>query len=124
MFIPVVFLIGTLLIFIYALEPFNTPPTNRSSTTWLTCEHGARPVWLGYVRVDNVDNTLVKLQELGGTVLMPAKEIPQVGRLAMVADPQGAPFYIMSGGVESGTSAAFGPMPRGHCSWNELTTNG
>lgn len=30
-----VFWVGCLLIFIYALERFNTPPTNRSSTTWL-----------------------------------------------------------------------------------------
>lgn len=115
MSIPV-FLTGTLLIFIYALDPFNTPSTNRSSTTWLMCEHGARPVWLGYVHVDDVDNTLAKLQELGGKVLMLATEIPQVGRLAMVADPQGAPFYIMSGAVKSGASTAFGPMTRSYCS--------
>lgn len=124
MSIPAVFVTGTLLLFIYALEPFNTPPSDRSSTTGLMCENGARPVWLGYVGVDDVDDTLAKLQELGGTVLMPAREIPQFGRLAMVTDPQGVPFYIMSGAAESGTKTAFGPMTRRHCRWNGGTTNG
>lgn len=87
------------------------------------CENGARPVWLGYVGVDDVDLTLAKLQELGGSILMPAKDIPDVGRLAMVADPQGIPFYIMRGAVEDGTSTAFKPKAPGHCSWNELTTS-
>lgn len=70
------------------------------------CEHGARPVWLGYVGVDDVDSTITKLESLGGKVLMPAKDIPEVGRIAMVADPQGIPFYIMRGAVEGGTSTA------------------
>ncbi|MEX2506794.1 MAG: VOC family protein, partial [Pseudohongiellaceae bacterium] len=86
------------------------------------CEHGARPVWLGYIGVDDVDATAAKLREIGGSVLMPAKDIPNVGRIAMVADPQGVPFYIMRGAVEGGTSFAFKPMADGHCSWNELTT--
>jgi hypothetical protein len=48
-----------------------------------------------------------------------------VGRIAMLADPQGAPFYVMRGAVENGTSLAFAfdkPRP-GHCAWNELATS-
>ncbi len=86
------------------------------------CEHGAQPVWLGYVGVDDVDQTLSRLQQLGGSVLMPAQDIPEVGRFAMVADPVGVPFYIMRGAVEDGTSTAFQSMAEGHCSWNELAT--
>lgn len=85
-------------------------------------EQGARPIWLGYVGVDHVDATLTKLEKLGGSVLMPATDIPDVGRIAMVADPQGVPFYIMRGAVEGGASTAFKPSTAGHCSWNELTT--
>ncbi|MEX1033362.1 MAG: VOC family protein [Cellvibrionaceae bacterium] len=87
------------------------------------CEQGARAAWLGYVGVDDVDATAAKLQELGGSLLMPAMDLPDVGRIAMVADPQGVPFYIMRGAVEDGTSTAFKPMANGHCSWNELTTS-
>jgi uncharacterized protein len=86
------------------------------------CEHGARPVWLGYVCVDDVDETLSRVPQLGGSIVMPAQDVPDVGRFAMVADPQGVPFYIMRGAVEGGTSTAFDPMVHGHCSWNELAT--
>jgi uncharacterized protein len=86
------------------------------------CEHGAQAVWLGYVGVDDVDQTVARLQQLGGSVLMPAQDITDVGRFAMVADPEGVPFYVMRGAVEGGTSHAFKPMAHGHCSWNELAT--
>lgn len=87
------------------------------------CEQGARPVWLGYVGVDDVDSAARKVEELGGKVLMPPSDIPDVGRFAMVADPQEIPFYIMRGAME-GTSEAFSPDAVGHCSWNELITPG
>lgn len=85
-------------------------------------EHGAHPVWLGYVGVDDVDATVSKTEGLGGKVLMPAKDIPGVGHIAMIADPQGAPIYVMRGAVEDGMSTAFKPMADGHCSWNDLAT--
>lgn len=50
MSISVVFLTGALLIFIYALERFNTPPTNRSSTTWFRY-HVAALVYVGLFEV-------------------------------------------------------------------------
>ena len=58
-------------------------------------EHGARPTWLGYIYVPDVDRAVGKIEDAGGKALMPAMDIPNVGRIAMVADPQGAPFYIM-----------------------------
>lgn len=85
------------------------------------CEHGARPAWLGYVGVDDVDATVAKLEQLGGAVHMPARDLPDIGRLAMVADPQGVPFYVMRG-TSTESSRAFEPMTDGHCSWNELAT--
>lgn len=84
-------------------------------------QHGARPVWLGYLGVDDVDRTVAKVTAAGGKVLMPAWDIPGVGRIAMVTDPQGVPFYVMRGASE-GTSTAFGRNTLGHVSWNELMT--
>ena len=84
-------------------------------------KHGARPVWLGYFGVDDVDKTVAKITAAGGKVLMPAWDIPNVGRIAMVTDPQGIPFYVMRG-ASDGTSTAFGRMTMGHISWNELMT--
>jgi predicted enzyme related to lactoylglutathione lyase len=85
---------------------------------------GARPAWVGYLAVDDVDRAVASITKSGGQVLMPAHDLPGVGRFAMVADPAGAPFYVMRGTVER-TSHAFagsdGPRA-GHCAWNELQT--
>jgi predicted enzyme related to lactoylglutathione lyase len=85
---------------------------------------GARPVWLGYIGVDDVDGTVASIVAAGGVVQMPAMDIPDVGRIAMVTDPQGAPFYVMRG-ISNKTSLAFAyDKPRiGHCAWNELVTS-
>ena len=83
---------------------------------------GMRPVWLGYIGVDDVDVIIGATTAAGGTVHMPATDIPGVGRLALLADPQGAVFYVMRGAGEA-TSTAFSGTEPGHCSWNELTTS-
>jgi predicted enzyme related to lactoylglutathione lyase len=57
--------------------------------------HGARPTWLGYLNVDDVDATVRSIEQAGGKALMPAFDIPNIGRIALVTDPQGAPFYVM-----------------------------
>jgi len=83
--------------------------------------HGARPLWIGYIGVDDVDATAEAIKQHGGRIHVPPTDIPGVGRFAMASDPQGAPFYVMRGAVE-GTSTAFSPDAPGHCCWNELTT--
>lgn len=87
--------------------------------------HGAKPVWMGYVGVDNVDGTVAQVEAKGGNLLMPAFDIPQ-GRIAMVADPQGNPFYIMKpvppAGQEDQQSDVFSPTEEQRVSWNELAT--
>jgi predicted enzyme related to lactoylglutathione lyase len=88
--------------------------------------NGARPVWLGYLNVADVDAALAKLTEAGGKVMMPAWNIPNVGRIALVTDPTGAPFYVMAptppAGEEDATSHAFAPDRMGHVAWNELAS--
>ena len=85
-------------------------------------EAGMRPVWLGYIGVNDVDATIGAITAAGGTVRMPATDSPGVGRLALLADPQGAGFYVMRGAIEA-TSTAFSTTEPGHCSWNELSTS-
>lgn len=83
---------------------------------------GARPLWAGYILVDDVDATATAIAADGGTVLMPANDIPDVGRIAMVADPSGAPFYVMKPARDDGESLSFAKYAPtdGHCAWNEL----
>lgn len=85
---------------------------------------GARPAWLGYIAVDDVDASAAAIKAAGGAVHMEPWDIPGVGRMAFVADPQGALFYVMKGAVEGGESHSFAatePMV-GHCAWNELAS--
>ena len=84
-------------------------------------DEGAKPIWLGYVSVQDVDATVAAITDSGGGVPMPAMDVPNVGRIAMVSDPDGAPFYIMRPTGE-GTSTAFSQTAMGHCAWNELAT--
>lgn len=87
------------------------------------CEGGARSCWQGYIGVDNVDASLIAVEAKGGQIAMPAHDVPGAGRMAMVADCCGAPFYIMTptpppGGGESTAFSADKRM--GRCGWNEL----
>ena len=54
------------------------------------------PHWGVYVTVDNVDRTLELAQSLGAKVCIPPTDIPDTGRLAVFADPQGAVLSIIS----------------------------
>jgi predicted enzyme related to lactoylglutathione lyase len=82
---------------------------------------GAKPTWLFYIGVDDVDASVAKVVANGGNVLMPAWDIPGVGRIAFVTDPQGIPFYIMKGALDQ-SSTAFDRTGMGKCNWNELIT--
>lgn len=82
---------------------------------------GSRPGWLFYLSVDDVDRCADAVTAAGGAVLMPPFDIAGAGRAAFVADPQGAPFYIMRG-ASDGDSTAFAPTQNGHAAWNELST--
>ncbi|WP_324262908.1 VOC family protein [Altererythrobacter sp. H2] len=87
-------------------------------------EHGARPIWLGYIAVDDVDVAVQQISAAGGAVQMPPMDIDGVGRMAMVADPQGAPFYIMRGASDETSHSFAATEPKlGHCAWNELASD-
>ncbi|MGX7951866.1 VOC family protein [Tsuneonella sp. HG249] len=87
--------------------------------------HGAKSGWLGYIGVEHVDTALADIEAKDGKALMPARDVEMAGRIAIVADPGGAPFYIMTArppeGSEGGESTAFqADINCGHCGWNEL----
>ncbi len=87
---------------------------------------GARPAWLGYLEVADVDATVAAIEADGGAVHMPATDLP-VGRIAMVSDPQGAVFYVMDPippeGMETQESDVFSVTEAQHMRWNELATS-
>ena len=54
------------------------------------------PAWGCYITVDNVDETLAKCTALGGQTLVPPMDVPGVGCMAVLQDPQGAVFSVMA----------------------------
>lgn len=52
------------------------------------------PHWAIYIAVDDVDAKLAKATELGATVVVPAMDVPTVGRMGLIRDPQGAHFWV------------------------------
>ena len=57
---------------------------------------GMPPAWISYVTVDSVDNTVKQAEKLGGKIVVPPRDIPEVGRFAVIQDPQGAALAIIT----------------------------
>jgi uncharacterized protein len=55
-----------------------------------------QPFWLTYFEVGDVDATVAKAQELGGSATWPAAEMEGVGRFAGLADPHGTQFAVIT----------------------------
>jgi uncharacterized protein len=58
-------------------------------------ERSIPPHWLPYFTVQNVDDAARRAERLGGRAISPAET--QVGRFAVIADPQGAAFAVFEG---------------------------
>ena len=80
-----------------------------------------RPHWNSYVTVEIVDATVKRALELGAQVQVPALDVEVggalVGRMAILADPEGARISIWQPGNHQGSDLA--NVPGAFC-WNEL----
>jgi uncharacterized protein len=76
------------------------------------------PSWLSYIGTPDVDATVRQAVELGGKVVVPAYNVPHVGRMAHLQDPQGALFAVSS---QEHRSSYTDPQI-GDFSWHELLT--
>jgi uncharacterized protein len=82
---------------------------------------GLSPSWRGYIAVDDVDGMAGKVKDAGGAVHFGPDDIPNIGRFAVCADPQGAMFMIFKG---AGDPAPYlDPVTPGAFGWHELTTS-
>ncbi len=81
----------------------------------------SQPFWMGYIGTDDVDDTVARFTASGGTVHRGPWEIPGVGRIALVADPQGAALAFFQGASDQ-PSKARDPQRPGHGSWHDLHT--
>ena len=81
---------------------------------------GMRPGWLGYVGVADADGKARSIEAAGGRVVMEPGEIPDVGRFALVADPGGAIFYLLTPRPRDEEPPPAEPTAPGQISWHEL----
>ena len=77
------------------------------------------PMWNAYVYTPDVDATIRRAKELGGSVVVDPMEVPTVGRMAGLADPQGAVLWILQ---PSSSEEMPGAPREGSFTWNELAT--
>ena len=82
-------------------------------------EQGARPYWLGYVTTPNVDAAVRRAEELRATRYVAPTDVGEIGRFAVIGDPQGAPLalYTPRNPPEKPWDPGIGEI-----SWHELAT--
>jgi predicted enzyme related to lactoylglutathione lyase len=81
---------------------------------------GAAPSWLTYVGTPNVDTTVLQAMSMGARVLTGPLDVPGVGRVAVIADPQSAVFAAYTA---AGDPPGHDGAPEiGEFSWHELAT--
>src|SRR5512145_88390 len=81
---------------------------------------GARPGWLGYVGVPDTDGAAKRIVEAGGAIRHGPENIPNVGRFAVVADPGGAVFMLLTPLPREDAPPAPAPTTPGLVGWHEL----
>ncbi len=83
-------------------------------------EAGTPSHWLGYIATPDTDASVARALELGAAVAVPAQDIPNIGRFAILTDPQGAHFALYTHASEA--EAPPESTPIGRFSWHELIT--
>jgi predicted enzyme related to lactoylglutathione lyase len=85
-------------------------------------ERGAPPTWLGHVLVDDVDAAAREAERLGATVHQEPRNIPNVCRFSVIADPQMAAIGMMAWSQpQKDAPPGVAALP-GRVGWHELLT--
>jgi predicted enzyme related to lactoylglutathione lyase len=79
------------------------------------------PFWAMYVGVNKLEDAAAHIKKLGGKDLSPVIDIPTIGRMQMMTDPQGAAFYIYEPDPKAPQLPEGAPQV-GEGSWHELMT--
>lgn len=77
------------------------------------------PMWSTYIKTTDLEATIAAVIDAGGSVQVPAMEVPGEGRMAIFADDAGATFAAWQPTGHEGTELANEP---GALTWNELLT--
>jgi predicted enzyme related to lactoylglutathione lyase len=83
------------------------------------CKSGARPGWMGYIWVRDLEVAVASVMAAGGVVHRPPDDIPNVGRFAVVADPHGA-IFVLFRNFDDQEAPYVAPGTPGYTGWHEL----
>ena len=82
------------------------------------------PHWVMYIGVPKLEEAVARTEQLGGSTLSPVIEVPEVGRMRIMHDAQGAMFAIFEPAPSTGSAnSPETPAELGEASWRELQTN-
>jgi hypothetical protein len=85
-------------------------------------ENAADRPWMGHVYVDSVDIAAGRAESLGGRIYLPAADIPEVGRFAVLGDVSGAAFIVFKPSSDDQQEKVPDGTP-GHIGWRELMSS-
>lgn len=80
---------------------------------------GIPPHWMMYVGTPNLEETVAHVERLGGMAMTPVIDVPTVGKMRAMRDPQGAHFSLYQPQNDPHPEAA---PEIGDISWHELMT--
>jgi hypothetical protein len=80
---------------------------------------GGQPVWQSYFTIENADEIVPRITELGGVVAQEPVDVMDAGRLVVAQDPTGATFAVWEPRAQIGAEVFGEP---GALSWCELYT--
>jgi len=83
-------------------------------------QRGVPPHWNLYIAVESADVTAARAADLGGTVLAPAFDVGDAGRMAILQDPTGAIFCVWQPNRNPGTGIT---GSHGTLCWADLSTS-
>jgi len=79
---------------------------------------GGSQCWIGYVAVDDVDASVGRVRQLGGSVYLPPTDVPGVSRVAVVTDAQMTTIALVKWLTPPEQPTAEGKL--GRVGWHEL----
>ena len=82
-------------------------------------QFGAPPAWNSYVTVESADAAADRANKLGANVIAPPFDVMDVGRMAVIQDPQGGFLMVWEPKLHIGSAIV---NAHGALSWNELAT--
>lgn len=105
---------------VYTIFQLNGNDAAAAYTLHPQQQAGVPPHWMVYISCKDADATVKRSAELGGTAIMPAFDVYDLGRMAVLKDPTGAYHNIWQPGKNTGLGIQNEP---GSFCWGQLNTN-